>query len=70
VWIGYTHLRKELGHAGDIGMAESILKGTLDNKLVEDEEIRGIVEKLKRHPAIQAILTHIVTANDFQSCFK
>jgi hypothetical protein len=32
--------------------------------------IVAIVQKLKRHPTIQGILTPIVSAKDFQSCFK
>jgi hypothetical protein len=51
-------------------MVEDILNGTLEHECMEDEAIRAIVEQLKRHPAIQDILTPIVTAKDFQSCFK
>jgi hypothetical protein len=51
-------------------MAASILKCTLDNKRMEDKAIRVIAEQLNRHPAIQGILTSIVTAKDFQACFK
>jgi hypothetical protein len=68
--FGYTKLGKELGHAGDSDMDESILNGTLENVCMEDEAIRAIVEQLKRHKSIQGILTPIVTANNFRSCFK
>jgi hypothetical protein len=37
---------------------------------MKDEAIRAIVQQLKRHPTIQGILTPIVSAKDFQSCFK
>jgi hypothetical protein len=51
-------------------MAEEILDGTLYHDRMKDEAIRVIVQQLKRHPTIQGILKSIVSAKDFQSCFK
>jgi hypothetical protein len=51
-------------------MAEEISDGTLEHEYTKDEEIPAIVQQLKRHPTIQGILTPIVSAKDFQSCFK
>jgi hypothetical protein len=51
-------------------MAEDILDGTLYHDFMKYYAIRAIVQQLKRHPTIQGILTPIVSAKDFQSCFK
>jgi hypothetical protein len=68
--FGFTDLGKELDHTGDSAMAEVIFDRTLEHECMKDKEIRAIVQQLKRHPTIQGILTPIVSANDFQSCFK
>jgi hypothetical protein len=68
--FGYTAIGTELGHTGDIDMAENILDGTLDHECMDNVAIRAIVGQLKRHPTIQGILTPRVTTADFQSCFK
>jgi hypothetical protein len=51
-------------------MVKDILDGTLEHECMKDEAIWVIVQQLKRHPTIQGILTPIVSAKDFQSCFK
>jgi phage FluMu gp28-like protein len=51
-------------------MAEEILDRTLEHDCMKDEAIRAIVQQLKRHPTIQGIMAPIVSAKDFQSCFK
>jgi hypothetical protein len=68
--FGFTDIGKELGHAGGSAMAGEILDRTLEHECMKDEAIRDIVQQLKRHPLIKAILTPIVSANDFQSCLK
>jgi hypothetical protein len=68
--FGFTDLGKELRHMGDSAMAEEILDGTLEHDLMKDEAILAIIQKLKRQPTIQGILTPILSAKDFQSCFK
>jgi hypothetical protein len=68
--FGYTELGKHLGHTDDSDMDENILNGTLEHEFMENEAIRAIVVQLKRHPAIWGILSPIVTAAEFQSCFK
>jgi hypothetical protein len=37
---------------------------------MKDDAIRAMVQQLKGDPTIQGILTPIVSAKDFQSCFK
>jgi hypothetical protein len=68
--FGLTDLSKELGNMGDSDMAKEILYGTLEQECIKYEAIRAIVHQLKRHPTIQGILTRIVSAKDFQYCFK
>jgi hypothetical protein len=68
--FGLTDLGREMCHTGDSGMAEEILDGTLDHDCMKDDATRAIVQQLKRHPTIQGLLTPIVSAKDFQSCFK
>jgi hypothetical protein len=68
--FGLTDLGKELGHTGDSAMAEEILDGTLEHECTKDEKVWAIFQQLKMHSTIQDILTPIVSANDFQSCFK
>jgi hypothetical protein len=60
--FGLKDLGRELGHTGDSAMAEDILDGTLEHDCMKDEVIRAIVQQLKRHPAIQGIMTPIVSA--------
>jgi hypothetical protein len=68
--FGYTPLGKELGHTGDSPMADDIYNGTLDHEALDDEAINANVDKLRKHPAIQQILSPIVTEEDFKSVFK
>jgi hypothetical protein len=68
--FGFTDIGRGLGHTGDSAMTEEILDGTLEHDCMEDEAIRAIVKKIKRHPTIQGILTPIVSTKDFQSCLK
>jgi hypothetical protein len=65
-----TPLGKELGHTGDSHMADEIYNGTLDNEALNDKAINAIVIQLRKHPAIQQILSPIVTEEDFKSAFK
>jgi hypothetical protein len=46
------------------------LNGMLEHECMEDEASREIIQQLKRHPTIQGILKPIVSAKDFQYCFK
>jgi hypothetical protein len=68
--FGYTPLGKEIGHTGNSHMADDIYNGTLDREALEDEAINAIVTQLRKHPAIQQILSPIVTEEDFKSAFK
>jgi hypothetical protein len=68
--LGLTDLSRELGHTGDSATAEEILDGTLYHDYMKDDAIRAIAQQLKRHPPIQGKLIPIVSAKDFQSCFK
>jgi hypothetical protein len=68
--FGYTPLGKELGHTGDSRMADDIFNGTLDHAALDDEAINAIVNQLRKHPAIQQILSSIITEEDFKSAFK
>jgi hypothetical protein len=68
--FGYTPLGKELGHTGDSRMADDIYNGTLDHEALDDEAITDIVNQLIKHPAIQKILSPIITEEYFKSAFK
>jgi hypothetical protein len=68
--FGYTPLGKELGHTGDSPMADDIYNGTLYHEALYDEAINTIVIQLIKHPAIQQILSPLVTEEDFKSAFK
>jgi hypothetical protein len=68
--FGYTDLGKELSHTGDSEMEKAILDGTLEHEYVEDESIQAIIQQFKWCPTIQGIFTPILSAKDFQSCFK
>jgi hypothetical protein len=68
--FGYTPLGKELGHTGDSPMAVDIYNGTLDHEALDDEAINAIVNQTRKHPAIQKIISPIITEEDFKSAFK
>jgi hypothetical protein len=69
--FGYTPLGKELGHIGDWPMTDGIYNGTLDHEALDDEATNVVVTQLIKHPAIQQIISPIVTANqDFKIAFK
>jgi hypothetical protein len=68
--FGYTDLGKEIGHAGDPQMAQSIFEWTLEHDTLSDSAIQAIVKKLTKHPAIDSILKPVVTPEDFKSAFK
>jgi hypothetical protein len=68
--FGYTPLSKELGHTGDSPMADEIYNGTLNHESLDYEAINAIVTQLRKHSAIQQILSPIVTEEDFKSAFK
>jgi hypothetical protein len=65
-----TPLGKELGHTGDWPMADEIYNITLDHEALNNEDINSIVIQLIKHPAIQQIISSIVTEEDFKSTFK
>jgi hypothetical protein len=44
--------------------------GTVDHEALNDEDINDIVIQLRKHPAIQQILSPIVREEDFKSSFK
>jgi hypothetical protein len=67
---GYTELGKELGHTGDLPMAQAIYDGTLEYDTMSDSTIHTIVEQLRKNPDIEKILTPVVTPEDFKSAFK
>jgi hypothetical protein len=68
--FGYAPLGNELGYTGDSPMADEIYNGTLDHEALNDEAINAIVIQLRKHPAIQKILSPIVTEEDFKSALK
>jgi hypothetical protein len=68
--FGYTPLGKELGHTGDSRMAYDIFNVTIDHAALYDEAINAILNQLRKHPAIQQILSPIITEEDFKSAFK
>jgi hypothetical protein len=69
--FGYTPLGKELGHTGNLYMADDIYNGTLDHEALENEIINAILKQLIKHPAIQQILSPIITEEeDFKISFK
>jgi hypothetical protein len=68
--FGYTELGKDLGHTGYSPMAQTIYDGTLEHDALSDNAIHAIDEQLHTHPAIEKILTPVVTAEDFKFAFK
>jgi hypothetical protein len=68
--FGYTPLGKGLGHTGDSHMADEIYNVTLNREELDDEAINDIVTQLNKHPAIQQIISPIVTEEDLKSAFK
>jgi hypothetical protein len=64
------HLGKELGHTGNSQMAHSIFEGILKNAALGDSAIHAIVEKLRKHTAIDNLLKPVVTPADLKSAFK
>jgi hypothetical protein len=63
--FGYTELGKELGHTVDSPMAQAIYEGTLEHEALIDSAIHAILEQLRKHPAIEKILTPVVTHEGF-----
>jgi hypothetical protein len=51
-------------------MADDIFNGTIGHAGLDDEAINAIVNQLRKHPAIQQILSPIITEEDFMSAFK
>jgi hypothetical protein len=68
--FGYTPLGKELDHTGDSHMADDIYNGTLDHEALGNEAINTIVNQLRKHPAIQQIISPIITGEDLKSALK
>jgi hypothetical protein len=68
--FGYTDMDKEVGHAGDSSMAKAIYHENLEHAALSDSTIQAIVKQLHKHPAIEKILTPVVTPEDFKSAFK
>jgi hypothetical protein len=48
-------------------MADDIFNGTFDHAALDDEAINVIVNQLRKHPAIQQILSPIITEEDFKN---
>jgi hypothetical protein len=67
--FGYTALGDELGHTGDTLMADDIYNGTLEHISLTDHAIRSIVKQLRKHPLLTKLISPVVTAEDFISCF-
>jgi hypothetical protein len=68
--FGYTPLGKELCHTGDSHMEDDIYNGTLDHEALGDGAINFIVTQLRKNPAIQQIISPIVTEEEFKSALK
>jgi hypothetical protein len=69
--FGYTPRGKELDHTDDSPMADEKYNGSLNHQaLWNDEAMNAIVIQLRKHPAIQHILSPIVTEEDFKSAFN
>jgi hypothetical protein len=51
-------------------MADDIYNGTLDHEALDDEAINVIENHPRNHPAIQQIISPIITEEDFKSAFK
>jgi hypothetical protein len=51
-------------------MAQDIFEGKLEHAALSDRAIHAIVEQLSKHSAIDKILKHVVTPEDFKSAFK
>jgi hypothetical protein len=67
--FGYTTLGDELGHTGDILIADDIYNGTLEHISLTDHAIRAIVKQLRKHPLLMKMISPVVTTEDFISCF-
>jgi hypothetical protein len=67
--FGYTPLGDELGHIGDLLMADNIYNGTLEHRSLTDHAIKAIVKQLCKHPLLTKMISPVVTTEDFMSCF-
>jgi hypothetical protein len=67
--FGYTPLGDELGHTGDILMANDINNGTLEHRSLTDHAIKAIVKQLRNHPLLTKMIYPVVTTENFISCF-
>jgi hypothetical protein len=47
--FGYTSLGKELGHTGDLPMADDVYDRVLEHEALSDLAIRAIVDQLKNY---------------------
>jgi hypothetical protein len=63
--FGYTSLGKL-----DSSMAQAVYDVNLEHNTLINSAIQAIVKKLFKHPAIDKILTPVVTPEDFKSAFK
>jgi hypothetical protein len=68
--FGYSDLGKEVGHTCDSPMAQAIYDGTLEHDALHESAIHAIVERLRKHPAIEKISTRVMTPDDFKSVVK
>jgi hypothetical protein len=68
--FGYSKLGKELGHTGDLEMADAIHEGTLEHESLSDAAINAVVNQLRKHPALDKVLNPAVTEDDFKSAFN
>jgi hypothetical protein len=68
--FGYSPLGKELGHTGDLEMADAIHEVTLECETLSDAAINAVVRQLQKHPALDNVLKTAVTKNDFKSGFN
>jgi hypothetical protein len=68
--FGYTDLGKELGRTGDSSVAQAIYGRNLEHDALIDIAIQVIVKQLRKYPAIEKILTPVVTPEDFKSAFR
>jgi hypothetical protein len=51
-------------------MAHTIYDGTLEHESLSDSALHTIVEQLRKHPAIEKILTPLAIPEDFKYAFK
>jgi hypothetical protein len=68
--FGYVDVVRELGHMGNIQMANQILDGTLQHECLPVEAIRLILNQLRENPMVQQIWKPILTPEDFTYRFK